>query len=147
MTKLSMSDWRSHSAKHQGFAGFYLQKRYQAALREVLAQTEVADQPTYARLAAMDYTQDEMPLFDEVLAKVVDDGSLMRFVDAYRRQTDRVKQLGFYVDLDDQMRVVSTPAHVTEELARDHIEFVRDVIETLRVHLGPTKPSHSDPAL
>ncbi len=32
------------------------------------------------------------------------------------RETDRVKQLGFYVDLDDQMRVRSTPSQVTSEL-------------------------------
>jgi hypothetical protein len=51
-----------------------------------------------------------------------------------------VKQLGFYVDLDDQMRVRSTPSQVTPELAKDHLDFARDVLETLRSHL-PTASS------
>src|SRR6267142_3938089 len=75
---------------------------------------------------------DEMALFESVLARIVSDGSLGRFSRAHVKETDRVKLLGFYVDLDDQMRVRSTPSQVTSELAKDHLNFARDVLETLR---------------
>ena len=79
-------------------------------------------------------------LFDSVLARIVSDGSLGRFSRAHVKETDRIKQLGFYVDLDDQMRVRSTPSQVTSDLAKDHLDFARDVLETLRSHL-PTASS------
>ena len=80
----------------------------------------------------MEYRDDEMALFESVLARIVSDGSLGRFSRAHVKETNRVKQLGFYVDLDDQMRVRSTPSQVTSELAKDHLNFARDVLETLR---------------
>jgi hypothetical protein len=67
-----------------------------------------------------------------VLARIVSDGSLGRFSRAHVKETDRVKQLGFYVDLDDQMRVRLTPSQVTSELAKDRLNFAREVLETLR---------------
>jgi hypothetical protein len=87
----------------------------------------------------MEYRDDEMALFESVLARIVSDGSLGRFSRAHVKETDRVKQLGFYVDLDDQMRVRSTPSQVTSVLAKDHLNFARDVLETLR----PVGPSAS----
>src|SRR6267378_1058845 len=36
------------------------------------------------------------------------------------------------VDLDDQIRFLSTPSQVTSELAKDHLNFARDVLATLR---------------
>lgn len=136
---LPPNDWRSHTAKHISPASFLLRKRYQAALREILAECQVSDpEATYKRLADMDYRSDEMSLFDAVLARIVADGSLGRFSQAYGKETDRLKQLGFYVDLDDKMQVRSTPAQITLETAKDHLEFVRDVLETLRAHMPRT---------
>ncbi len=130
---LPVRSWRSHPDKHVGSASFLLRKRYQAALREVLEETGAADPDAdYRRLADMEYRDDEMALFESVLARIVSDGSLGRFSRAHVKETDRVKQLGFYVDLDDQMRVRSTPSQVTSVLAKDHLNFARDVLETLR---------------
>jgi AbiV family abortive infection protein len=118
---LPVRSWRSHPDKHVGSASFLLRKRYQAALREVLEETGADPDADYRRLADMEYRDDEMALFDAVLARIVSDGSLGRFSRAHVKETDRVKQLGFYVDLDDQMRVPSTPSQVTPELAKDHL--------------------------
>ena len=136
---LPPSDWRSHTAKHLSPASFLLRKRYQAALRQILAECQISEpEATYKRLADMDYRSDEMSLFDAVLARIVADGSLGRFSQAYGKETDRLKQLGFYVDLDDKMQVRSTPAQITRETAKDHLDFLRDVLETLRAHMPRT---------
>ena len=121
---LPVRSWRSHPDKHVGSASFLLRKRYQAALREVLEETGAADPDAdYRRLADMEYRDDEMALFESVLARIVSDGSLGRFSRAHVKETDRVKQLGFYVDLDDQIRFLSTPSQVTSELAKGSSQF------------------------
>jgi hypothetical protein len=98
---LPVRSWRSHPDKHVGSASFLLRKRYQAALREVPEETGAADPDAdYRRLVDMEYRDDEMALFDAVLARIISDGSLGRFSRAHVKETDRVKQLGFYVDLD-----------------------------------------------
>src|SRR6267142_5530709 len=66
---------------------------------------------------------DEMALFESVLARILSDGSLGRFSRAHVKETDRVKQLGFYVDLDDQIRFLSTPSQVTSELSKGSSQF------------------------
>jgi hypothetical protein len=33
------------------------------------------------------------------------------------------------------MGVRSTPARITSELAKDHLDFARDVLDTVRAHL------------
>jgi AbiV family abortive infection protein len=67
---LPVRSWRSHPDKHVGSASFLLRKRYQAALREVLEETGAADPDAdYRRLADMEYRDDEMALFDAVLAR------------------------------------------------------------------------------
>ncbi len=133
---LSWTIWRSHTAKQLSTASFLLRKRYQGALREILAECQVSEQEaTYKRLADMDYRSDEMSLFDAVLARIIADGSLWRFSQAYGKATDRLKQLGFYVDLDDKMQVRSSPGEITREIAKDRLDFARDVLETLRAHM------------
>ncbi len=105
-------------------------------MRKILAECQVSEQEaTYKRLADMDYRSDEMSLFDAVLARIIADGSLWRFSQAYGKATDRLKQLGFYVDLDDKMQVRSSPGEITREIAKDRLDFARDVLETLRAHM------------
>ena len=61
-------------------------------LREVLEETGAADPDAdYRRLADMEYRDDEMALFESVLARIVSDGSLGRFSRAHVKETDRVK--------------------------------------------------------
>jgi AbiV family abortive infection protein len=130
---LQRSEWRRHTAKHLSPASFLLRNRYQAALREVIAEHQLGEpEATYERLAAMEYESGELALFDTVLAKISTDGSLARFSRAFGKEIDRLKQLGFYVDVDDQNQVRATPAQITLEIAEDHLQFVRDVLETLR---------------
>jgi len=137
---LPRTDWRNHVAKHTGSANFLLRKRYQDALRHVLDVYGFGDDPAmFARLADMDYAEDEMQLLDVVLAHMGDDGSLMRFVHARHKVMDRIKQAGFYVDLDDQDRVVTTPAGITREQAFEQLSFARDVLTTLQAHLPDEK--------
>lgn len=137
---LQRSEWRRHPAKHLSPASFLLRNRYQAALLEIIAEKQLDDpSATYKRLAAMDYRPDEMALLDAVLAKVAADGSLARFSRAYGKETDRLKQLGFYVDVDEQNRVRATPTQITREIAEDHLQFARDVLETLRAHMPVTR--------
>ena len=131
---LPSTDWRNHPAKHISPASFLLRKRYQAALREVLTESQLSE-ADYKRLINMDYRSEEMPILDVVLARIVADGSLGHFSRAYGKETDRLKQHGFYVDLDSKMQVRSTPAQITRETAKDHLEFVRDLLETVRTHL------------
>jgi len=81
---LPVRSWRSHADKQVGSASFLLRKRYQAALREVLEETGAADPDAdYRRLADMEYRDDEMALFESVLARIVSDGSLGRFSRAH----------------------------------------------------------------
>jgi len=69
---LPVRSWRSHADKQVGSASFLLRKRYQAALREVLEETGAADPDAdYRRLADMEYRDDEMALFESVLARIV----------------------------------------------------------------------------
>jgi hypothetical protein len=42
------------------------------------------------------FTDDEMPLFDEVLQHVIADGSLDYFADAFLKEMDQRKQRGYY---------------------------------------------------
>jgi hypothetical protein len=86
---LPVLSWRSHPDKHVGSASFLLRKRYQAALREVLEEMGAADPDAdYRRLADMECRDDEMALFDAVLARIVSDGSLDRFSRAHLEETD-----------------------------------------------------------
>ena len=134
---LQRSEWRRHPAKHLSPASFLLRNRYQAALREVIAERQLGEPlAIFKRLAAMEYQPDEMALFDAVLARVVADGSLGRFSRAYGKETDRLKQLGFYVDVDDQNQVRATPTQITREIAEDHLQFCRDVLRTLRYRMS-----------
>lgn len=133
---LPLKEWRNHNAKHVGSASFLLRKRYQSALREVLAEAP-ADQcaATYSRLANMDYHPEEMPLFDAVLARLVANASLKGFSQAHMKDFDRFKQSGFYVDIDDMMNVRSSPTEITRETAECRLQFVREVLETIRAHI------------
>jgi hypothetical protein len=76
-----------------------------------------------------------MPLFDIVLSKMITDGSLRRFSQAYGKETDRLKQLGFYVGLSDQGEIQANPKQITREIAEDHVGFVFDVLKALRTRL------------
>jgi AbiV family abortive infection protein len=137
---LQRSEWRSHTAKHVSPASFLLRDRYQAALREVIVENHPGEPAaTYQRLAAMEYEPGEMALFDAVLAKISADGSLARFARASLSEIDRLKQLGFYVDVDDQNKVRATPAQITREIAEDHLQFVRDVLKALRSRMPAAK--------
>jgi hypothetical protein len=69
---------------------------------------------------------------DTILAKISADGSLVRFSRAFGKEMDHLKQLGFYVDVDDGNQVRATPAQITREIADDHLQLVRDILETLR---------------
>jgi len=84
---LPVRSWRSHLDKHVRSASFLLRKRYQAALRKVLEETGAADPDAdYRRLADMEYRDDEMALFESVLARIVSDGSLGRFSRAHVKE-------------------------------------------------------------
>lgn len=76
-----------------------------------------------------------MSFFDTVLARIVADGSLCGFMDAHEKKIDRLKKLGFYVDLDDKKRVRNTPAAITRETAKDRLDFARDVLSALRAQM------------
>jgi len=137
---LQRSEWRSHTAKHLSPTSFLLRNRYQGAVREVIAEHQLVEpEATYKRFAAMEYEPGEMALFDTVLAKISADGSLARFSRASGKEIDRLKQLGFYVDIDDQNRVRATPAQITREIAEDHLQLVRDVLEALRSRMPAVK--------
>lgn len=137
---LQRSEWRSHTAKHLSPASFLLRNRYQTAVREVIAEHQfVAPEAVYKRFAAMEYEPGEMVLFDAVLAKISANGALARFSRASRKEIDRLKQLGFYVDIDDQNQVRATPAQITREIAEDHLKLVRDVLEALRSRMPAAK--------
>lgn len=83
----------------------------------------------------MDFAQGEMSFFDTILARIIADGSLNRFMDAHGKKIDRLKQLGFYVDLDDKKRVRNTPAAITRETAQGRLDFARDVLSALRAEM------------
>jgi hypothetical protein len=133
---LPLKDWRNHNAKHVSPAAFMLRKSYQTALREVLAEAPVDERDAkYGRLANMDYCDEEMPLFDAVLVRLVANASLKGFSQAYMKDFDRLKQSGFYVDTDNMMKVRSSPTDITREMAESPLQFVREVLETIRAHL------------
>jgi AbiV family abortive infection protein len=130
MQGLKRQDWHKHQAKHIGTASFLLRRQYQAALTKVLeGRAEKADE---ARLKQLDFRDNEMPLFDEVLAHVVVDGSLKYFTDAFSKETDKQKQRGFYVDLGDDLSVRSTPLDITKELAEAQFNSTKKAIRVLR---------------
>ena len=84
---LPVRSWRSHPDKHVRSASFLLGKRYQAALREVVEATGAVDPDAdYRRPADMEYRDDEMALFEFVLARIVSDGSLGRFSRAHVKE-------------------------------------------------------------
>jgi hypothetical protein len=93
---LKQSDWQRHTAKHIGAASFLL-RRYQAALAKILDGR--IEKLEHVRFAQLDFRDEEMPIFDEVLQHVVNDRSLKHFSDAFSKETDKRKQQGFYVDL------------------------------------------------
>jgi AbiV family abortive infection protein len=133
---LPLKDWRNHIAKHVSPTAFMLRKSYQTALREVLAEAPNDErETTYRRLQNMDYCPEEMPLFDAVLARLVTNSSLKGFYQAYMKDFDRLKQSGFYVDTDDTMKVRSSPMEITRKIAESRLQFVREVLETIRAHL------------
>jgi hypothetical protein len=69
---LKPADWHNHKTKHVGAASFHLRRKYQAALLKVLdGRVEKAE---HARLAQLEFRDDEMPLFDEVLELIAQDG-------------------------------------------------------------------------
>ncbi|MGB8278582.1 MAG: AbiV family abortive infection protein [Methylovirgula sp.] len=133
---LPLKEWRSHNAKHVSSASFLLRKSYQTALSDVLAEVPPDERDaTYSRLANMDYCREEMSLFDAVLAKLVENSSLTRFSQAYMKDLDRLKQSGLYTDTDDMMKVRSSPTDITREVAANSLQFVREVLETIRSHI------------
>lgn len=131
---LAQSKLRSHTAKHLSTASFVLRKDYQMALRGALASDEVDDPERLARLLQLDFRDDEMEIFDAILAKVVESGSLRTFGEAHRNQMDVLKQRGFYVDTDGQGELRSTPESVTADEANAQLDFVTASLKALRNH-------------
>jgi hypothetical protein len=73
-----------------------------------------------------------MPLFDEVLKHVVEDGSLVHFYRAHSKNMDERKQRGFYVDLKEDLTIVSDPKTITSDEAADQLKFVGQTLRVLR---------------
>jgi AbiV family abortive infection protein len=127
---LKRSEWRNHHSKHVGTAAFLLRRNFQAALHATLeGRAEKADQ---ARLAQLDFGPEEMALFDEVLSHVVEDGSLIHFYRAHSKEMDGRKQRGFYVDLKEDLTIVSDPKEVTSDEASEQLKFVGQTLRVLR---------------
>ena len=127
---LKRSEWRNHQRKHLGTASFLLRRKFQAALHSTLkGRAEKAEQ---ARLSQLDFRPEEMALFDEVLEQVVQDGSLAHFSRAYFKDMDQRKQRGFYVDLKEDLTVVTDPKAVTRDEASDQFKFVGQTLRVLR---------------
>jgi AbiV family abortive infection protein len=130
---LAQSKIRSHTAKHLSTASFVLRKNYQSALRGALAGDAV-DPKRLARLLQLDFRDDEMEMFDTILAKVVESGSLRTFGLAHQNEMDVLKQRGFYVDTDGQGKIRSTPESVTADEAKAQLDFVTASLKALRSH-------------
>jgi hypothetical protein len=90
----------------------------------------------YARYAAVQFTDDEMSLFDEVLQHVIADGSLDYFADAFLKEMDQRKQRGFYFDLDAEYRVNASPTTVTKEMTEQQLGCVTKTLESLKIALN-----------
>lgn len=121
LQRLKRSEWRLHHAKHVGTASFLLRRKFQAALSATLEGRP--EKSEHARLAKLDFredSEDEMALFSEVLQNVVNDGSLHHFAQAHQKGMDARKQRGFYVDLKDDLTIMSDPKAITREEATDH---------------------------
>lgn len=133
LQRLKRSEWRLHHAKHVGTASFLLRRKFQAALSATLEGRP--EKSEHARLAKLDFredSEDEMALFSEVLQNVVNDGSLHHFAQAHQKGMDARKQRGFYVDLKDDLTIMSDPKAITREEATDQLGFVRATLEVLR---------------
>ncbi len=126
---LPVRSWRSHPDKHVGSASFLLRKRYQPPCARYLRRRAP---PTPTRITAGWPTWNTATTRWRCSSPSWLESSLTGRSVGSREPTLRIKQLGFYVDLDDQMRVRSTPSQVTSVLAKDHLNFARDVLETLR---------------
>ena len=127
---------RHHTVKQISAASFLLRSRYQATLREILLEERVGEHAAmYARLIAMEWNADEMALFDIVLGKMIADGSLRRFAQVYAGETNELKQLGLYVDIDKHGEIRATPTQITRETAEDQVGFVCDTLKALRARL------------
>lgn len=119
---------RDHVAKHVGAASFVLRKRYQQALRELLADRGKSEE--YARLAQLG-TDDPLvqEMWDEIYDRIRKDGSLDRFIHAAERRFDQFKQRCLYVDLNPDGSVASSPQQVTKEEAAEALEVMQQVLE------------------
>jgi AbiV family abortive infection protein len=128
---------RDHVVKHVGAASFLLRKRYQQALRELLADRGKSEE--YARLAQIDLETTEDPLIwemiDDVLERITKDKSLMRFAHAYDKRFDRLKQRCLYVDLNPDGSVASSPQQVTKDEATEALEVMQQVLMQIRISL------------
>jgi hypothetical protein len=117
------------STKHISTAAFLLRRKYQAVLEK--AAEGRTEQVELARLKQLDFQDSEMPIFDEALRHVSEDGSLKHFTDAFSKETDRRKQQGFYVDLGKDLSIRSTPLNVTREQAQAQLNFVQNALRAL----------------
>lgn len=134
INELSQSKLRSHTAKHVSTASFVLRKNYQSALRDALAGAEI-DPARLARLLQLKFQDDEMEMFDGVLAKLVESGSLRAFAHAHQNEMDALKQRGFYVDTDGHGKIRSMPEGVTADEAKAQLDFVTASLRALRSHI------------
>jgi AbiV family abortive infection protein len=157
---LSRSEWHVHTVKHLKPPSFVMGKRFEAALREIIAHRQMSADDVdavYKRLAKFKHelraadnkpvgkgglgppdlekvgelSPEDVELFMAAFDKIVADGSMRRFVQAYTKQPEKLKKRGFYVDIGANMKVLSSPAEITHDIAKDHLDLVRDVFTTL----------------
>jgi AbiV family abortive infection protein len=140
---LARNSWRDHTAKHVGSASFLLMKRYRDALQEVLGLAGIEH---FDRLADFRFTDDDLVVLDEVVKRITADGTILRYKDAREKRLDLAKQAGFYVDVDADDHVVSTPASVTAEQAYEQMTFARDLFVALEAHLPSGPPGTKKPS-
>lgn len=135
---LSQSEWNIHTAKQLKPSSFLMRKRYQAVLREIICERKMntidAD-VTYKRLTRSNFwpldRSDDLELFIAAFERTVADGSFRRFSQAYSKQFERLKKQGLYVDIGSNMKVISSPAQITRDVAKDQLDFIRELLKIL----------------
>ena len=156
---LSRSEWHVHSVKQIKFTTYLMQKRFQAALRATIAERQISaeaadrfrkrctklrreltadeEKPPAELECALDFeevgefTEDDFGLFMAAFKQVMADGSLQHFARAYGKEFERIKKRGFYVDIGAKMKVLSTPAAISRDIAKEYLDLFDDVLETL----------------
>jgi AbiV family abortive infection protein len=159
---LPRSEWHIHTTKHRKALAFLLRKRFQSAWCEITGRPHISiDDHKAINLALKKHRQEvEDANFDTAVVEanadnndeelkavklaidkaLSDEKLLLHYISSYLKKIETLKRRGFYVDIGSKMKVSSTPAQITQRTAKELLDLIIAMIDTLMADMGDIAP-------